>query len=316
MKLLIVESPGKVKKIQEFLGPEWKVAASVGHVRDMPLKKMGVAAPDFKPEYEETERGADVLKRLAALVKTADEIYLATDPDREGESIAWHLADALKLKNPKRVTYTEITRSAVMAALASPRSINMALVRAQEARRVLDRFCGYMASGPLSRVSGQKMSAGRVQSPATALIVERERAIQDFVSTTHYGAELSFSGLDNICAVTPEDAHGGCDSIRPHAERASVGPFSAQNGLTQSEKDGWKALWLVKEWLPDGVEYMTDKALAEKAASLRSLDVLDCKEEESRSAPPAPFTTSSLQQTANTALKSTAKRTMELAQAL
>jgi DNA topoisomerase-1 len=279
MKLLIVESPGKIRKIQEFLGPEWKVAASVGHVRDMPVKKMGVAAPDFKPEYEPTERGADVLKRLAALVKTADAVYLATDPDREGEAIAWHLADALKLKNPQRITYTEITRSAVLAALASPRSIDMALVRAQEARRVLDRFCGYMVSGPLSRVSGQKMSAGRVQSSATALIVERERVIQDFVSTTHYGADLSFENLDNIT-------------------------------------DGWKAGWLLKEWLEDDGEYLTDKALAEKAAALRSLEVLDCKEEESRSAPPAPFTTSSLQQTANTALKFTAKKTMELAQGL
>jgi DNA topoisomerase-1 len=155
----------------------------------------------------------------------------------------------------------------------------MALVRAQEARRVLDRFCGYMVSGPLSRVSGQKMSAGRVQSPATALIVERERAIQDFVSTTHYGAELSFESLDNIT-------------------------------------DGWKAQWLVKEWLPDGEEFQLDKILAEMAAAIRSLDILDCKEGESRSAPPAPFTTSSLQQTANIALKFTAKRTMELAQAL
>jgi DNA topoisomerase-1 len=279
VKLLIVESPGKVKKIREFLGPEWKVAASVGHVRDMSVKKMGVASPDFKPEYEPTERGKDVLKRLAALAKTADEVYLATDPDREGEAIAWHLADALKLKNPKRITYTEITRSAVLAALASPRSIDMALVKAQEARRVLDRFCGYMVSGPLSRVSGQKMSAGRVQSPATALIVERERTIQGFVSTTHYGAELSFESLDNIT-------------------------------------DGWKAQWSAKDWLSDGTEYLTDKAPAEKAASLRCLEVLDCKEEESRSAPPAPFTTSSLQQTANTALKFTAKKTMDLAQGL
>jgi DNA topoisomerase-1 len=279
MKLLIVESPGKVKKIQGFLGPEWKVAASVGHVRDMPVKRMGVAAPDFTPEYEATERGADVLKRLAALVKTADAVYLATDPDREGEAIAWHLAEALKLKNPRRVTYTEITESAVKAAVNGPRGIDMALVKAQEARRVLDRFCGYLASGPVSRVAGQKMSAGRVQSPATRLIVERERAIQAFVSTTHYGAELAFAGVDNIT-------------------------------------DGWKAQWLVKEWLPGGEEFQRDKALADKMAALRVLDVLDCKEGESRSAPPPPFTTSSLQQAANTALKYSAKKTMELAQAL
>jgi DNA topoisomerase-1 len=192
----------------------------------------------------------------------------------------------------------------------------MALVKAQEARRVLDRFCGYMVSGPLSRVSGQKMSAGRVQSPATALIVERERVIQGFVSTTHYGAELSFESLDDIYADTKGAAHGGCGSMRPHAERASAGAFSAQNAPAQSDKVGWKANWLVKEWLADSAEYLTDKTLAEKAAALRSLEVLDCKEEENRSAPPAPFTTSALQQTANTALKFTAKKTMELAQAL
>ena len=193
-KLLILESPGKVKKVQSFLGPDWKVVASVGHVRDLPVKEMGVAAPDFKPHYQPTERGADVLKRLGALAKQADVVYLATDPDREGEAIAWHVADALKLKDAKRVTYGEITESAVKAAVQSPRAIDMALVAAQEGRRVLDRFCGYLVSGPLSRAVGTRLSAGRVQSPALRLVVERERAITSFVSVTHYGAELSFEG--------------------------------------------------------------------------------------------------------------------------
>lgn len=139
-KLFILESPGKVKKVQEILGPGWKVAASVGHVRDLPVKEIGVAAPDFKPQYLPTDRGKDVLSRLAQLVKNAEEVFLATDPDREGEAIAWHLQDALKLKNAKRVTYTEITESAIRAALSAPRSIDMALVAAQEGRRVLDRF--------------------------------------------------------------------------------------------------------------------------------------------------------------------------------
>ena len=193
-KLLILESHGKVKKVQSFLGPDWKVVASVGHVRDLPVKEMGVAAPDFKPHYQPTERGADVLKRLGALAKQADVVYLATDPDREGEAIAWHVADALKLKDAKRVTYGEITESAVKAAVQSPRAIDMALVAAQEGRRVLDRFCGYLVSGPLSRAVGTRLSAGRVQSPALRLVVERERAITSFVSVTHYGAELSFEG--------------------------------------------------------------------------------------------------------------------------
>ena len=278
-KLLILESPGKVKKVQEILGPGWKVAASVGHVRDLPTKEMGVAAPDFKPHYVPTDRGKEVLARLAGLVKNADAVYLATDPDREGEAIAWHLADALKLKDAKRVTYAEITEKAIKAALDAPRSIDMALVAAQEGRRVLDRFCGYMVSGPLSNVAGQKLSAGRVQSPAVRLVVEREREIQNFYSMTHYGAELTFENVDNIT-------------------------------------DGWKASWLVKPWLEEGKEYLADRPLAEKAASLRSLEVIDCKESESRSAPPAPFTTSSLQQAASNALKFSPKQTMQLAQKL
>ena len=278
-KLLILESPGKVKKVQEILGSGWKVAASVGHVRDLPVKEMGVAAPDFKPQYIPTDRGKEVLSRLAGLVKSAEAVYLATDPDREGEAIAWHLQDALKLKNARRVTYAEITEKAIKAALDAPRSIDMALVAAQEGRRVLDRFCGYMVSGPLSNVAGQKLSAGRVQSPAVRLVVEREREIQDFRSTTHYGAELTFENVDNIT-------------------------------------DGWKATWQTSPWLENGQEYLLDKALAEKAAELRSLEVLDCKESESRSAPPAPFTTSSLQQAASNALKFTPKQTMQLAQRL
>ena len=278
-KLLILESPGKVKKIQEILGSGWKVAASVGHVRDLPQKEMGVAAPDFTPKYVPTDRGKEVLARLAGMAKNVEAVYLATDPDREGEAIAWHLADALKLKNAKRVTYSEITEKAVKAALDAPRSIDMALVAAQEGRRVLDRFCGYMVSGPLSNVSGTKLSAGRVQSPAVRLVVEREREIRDFHSTTHYGAELTFESLDNIT-------------------------------------DGWKASWQAKPWLADGAEYLLDKALAEKIAALRTLDVLDCQESESRSAPPAPFTTSSLQQAASNALKFTPKQTMQLAQRL
>ena len=278
-KLLIVESPGKVKKLQGFLGSEWKVAASVGHVRDLPVKEMGISAPDFILQYAPTDRGKEVLTKLAALVKKADGVILATDPDREGEAIAWHLADALKLKAFQRVTFSEITENAVRAALTSPRPLDMALVRAQEARRALDRFCGYLVSGPLSSQAGAKLSAGRVQSPALRLVVEREREIKGFVSTTHYGVELAFEQVDNIAA-------------------------------------GWKASWNTKAFLPEGQEYLTDKGLAEKVAGMHSLEVLECQESESRSAPPAPFTTSSLQQAASNALKYSPKKTMELAQKL
>jgi DNA topoisomerase-1 len=279
MKLLIVESPGKVKKLQGFLGSDWKVAASVGHVRDLPVKEMGLAAPDFAPHYVPTDRGREVLVNLAVLVKKAEAVYLATDPDREGEAIAWHLADALKLKVFQRVTYSEITEKAVRSALAAPRSLDMALVKAQEARRALDRFCGYLVSGPLSSASGEKLSAGRVQSPALRLVVEREKEIRGHSSVTHYGAELTFDQADHIT-------------------------------------DGWKAVWDSKPFLREGSVYLTDKAAVEKAAAIRSLTVLACEETENRAAPPAPFTTSSLQQAASNTLKLTPKRTMELAQKL
>lgn len=279
MNLLLVESPGKTKKIEGFLGSGWKVMASVGHVRDLPDKEMGVAAPDFKPHYVPTVRGKDVLSRLASAVRDAETVYLATDPDREGEAIAWHLADALKLNDAKRVTFSEITEKAVKAALDAPRSIDMGLVQAQEGRRVLDRFCGYMVSGPLCRAAGARLSAGRVQSPALRLVVERERDIRNFKVTAHFGVELLFEAVENV-------------------------------------SNGWRASWVTTPWLEEGQEYFLDRATAEKVAGIRSLEALDFKESESRTAPPAPFTTSSLQQAASNALKFNPKRTMELAQKL
>ena len=276
-KLLIVESPGKIQKLQGILGEQWTVAASVGHVRDLPTSDMGVSSPDFKPHYVPTERGKDVLSKLGALVKKADEVYLATDPDREGEAIAWHLEDALGLKNPKRVTYTSITEQDVNNGIANARTIDMNLVKAQEARRVLDRLCGYIVSQPLSNAVGERLSAGRVQSPAVRLIVERERAIGSFVSTTHYGVEFVFEAVENI-------------------------------------QDGWKASWKTDNFLEAGQSYILDKDLAEKVATLKTLTVKDFSETEKKQAPPAPFTTSSLQQAASNALKFDPKKTMSVAQ--
>jgi DNA topoisomerase-1 len=192
--LLIVESPGKIKKIQTSLGDDWVVAASVGHVRDMPEKEIGVAAPNFVPVYNPTERGAQQIAKLKRLVQSSSAVYLAMDADREGESIAWHLKEALGLKAPHRITFTEITEPAIKKAINTPRAIDMQLVHAQEARRVLDRLVGYTVSRPLSNVTGQSMSAGRVQSPTIRILVERERAIRDFNGTTHFGAKITFAG--------------------------------------------------------------------------------------------------------------------------
>ncbi|PHM51279.1 type I DNA topoisomerase [Xenorhabdus sp. KK7.4] len=193
MKLMIVESPGKVKKIKEILGDGWKVSASVGHVRDLPQKEIGVEAPDFKPTYVATERGKEVLARLKNDIKNCEAIFLATDLDREGEAIAWHLKQALRINNPQRITFSEITPKAIKTALISPRAINIPMVAAQEGRRVLDRLVGYMVSPRLSDMSGQQgLSAGRVQSPAVRIILERERAIQNFKSTSHFGVQINF----------------------------------------------------------------------------------------------------------------------------
>ena len=273
MKLLILESPGKVKKVQAILGNDWLVVASVGHVRDLPAQGLGVSLPDFTPQYVPTERGKEVLARLKKLAARAEAVYLATDPDREGEAIAWHITYALNLRSPRRVTYTEITASAVQAAVAAPRELDMALVSAQEARRVLDRLCGYLVSPSLSDAAGVRLSAGRVQSPAVRLVVERERAIRHFVSVTHYGAELTFAG-------------------------------------------GWTAQWDSKDWREDGQEYFLDREVAERVAAITEVVVRNSEMSQSRQAPPAPFTTSSLQQAASNAFKFTPKRTMELAQKL
>ncbi len=282
-KLLIVESPNKVKKIASFLGAGWIVKASVGHIRDLPPKEMGVdiASGSFRPSYEITDdRAEKVVRELKAASKSASEVYLATDPDREGEAIAWHIKEALNLKNPRRVTFHEITQSAVRAAVASPREIDLHLVAAQEARRVVDRLVWYTVSGPLSsavrrdpKFSGVKASAGRVQSPAARLVVERERAIRDFKPRDHLAVRLFFSG-------------------------------------------DWFADWIIKPHLAPGQEYLTDQALAARAAGVRMVKVREFKDGVATESPPALFTTSTLQQAASSAIKMRPEATMRAAQAL
>lgn len=195
MDLIIVESPNKTKKIQSFLGSGYKVAASAGHIRDLPEKEMGVEAPDYRPKYVLTK--PDVVKRLKSLAANASRVILATDPDREGEAIAWHLQQALGLKNPVRVAFHEITEKAIKKALQETGTIDKNLVAAQEARRVLDRLVGYKVSRPLSNAMGQKASAGRVQSVAMRLVAEKELEIAAFKPTQHYGvaADLMTDGI-------------------------------------------------------------------------------------------------------------------------
>lgn len=183
MKLVVVESPAKTKTISKYLGSEYTVKASVGHVRDLPKNnKIAIDIEnDFKPNYQVVKGKEHIIDELKELAKKADEVLLATDPDREGEAIAWHIAEALDLKKPKRIVFHEITEGAVQDAMKHPREIDQNLRYAQEARRVLDRLVGYDLSGLIWKKVRYGLSAGRVQSPALRILMEREREIRAFI---------------------------------------------------------------------------------------------------------------------------------------
>ena len=188
--LVIVESPAKAKTIEKFLGKEFQVESSYGHIADLPSKEIGVDVVNgFKPKYEVSPDKKALVKKLKDLAKTAEVVWLASDEDREGEAISWHLAEELKLdqKKTKRIVFHEITKTAIQKAIENPRSINYNLVNAQQARRVLDRLVGYELSPVLWKKVKSGLSAGRVQSVSVRLIVEREREIAGF------HAEASFS---------------------------------------------------------------------------------------------------------------------------
>src|SRR5205809_7150364 len=191
--LVIVESPAKAKTIASFLGNAFDVRASVGHVADLPSKGLAVDVDNgFKPTYELTERGKQVIKDLKVLMKDASELYLATDEDREGEAISWHLLEYLNPKVPvKRMVFHEITQSAIDHAVNNPRQIDYGLVDAAETRRILDRLYGYEVSPVLWRRVNRGLSAGRVQSPMIRLVVERERDRMAFVSAGYWDVELT-----------------------------------------------------------------------------------------------------------------------------
>ena len=193
--LVIVESPAKAKTIEKYLGNEFKVASSFGHISDLPSKNIGIDIEnDFKPNYEVSSDKKTVVKNLKDLVKKSKTVWLASDEDREGEAIAWHLFRTLKLNadNTKRIVFNEITKSAITNAVNNPRSINYNLVDAQQARRVLDRIVGYELSPVLWRKVKGGLSAGRVQSVAVRLLVEKEREIRDYVSTSSFKVEAIF----------------------------------------------------------------------------------------------------------------------------
>ena len=190
--LMIVESPTKAAKIRQILGAGWTVEASVGHIADLPNGKMAIEPGSYKLDYELSDRGKSVIGKLKGIAASADEVYLATDPDREGEAISAHLRHYLRLSHYKRVTFNEITESGVRGALSSPRQIDQHLVDAQEARRAADRLICYRVSYPISDAAGMGLSAGRCQSPAVRLVVERQDEIDNFKVTDHFTAMVQF----------------------------------------------------------------------------------------------------------------------------
>ena len=280
-KLVIVESPAKAKTVGRFLGKGYTVRASVGHIRDLLRSSLSVDVEnDFTPKYRVPNEKTAVVKELKKLAKEHAEIYLATDPDREGEAISWHLMEAAEIDPSltKRVVFHEITEPAINEAFSHPRQINMDLVNAQQARRVLDRLVGYSISPILWEKVRSRLSAGRVQSVALRLIVEREREIDAFVPVEYWsiGAELKPEGLRQTFITKL----ARIDDIEPE--------------LPNEES--------VKPILVD----------MEKAA----YSITKIKRGERRRKPYAPFTTSTLQQEASRKLGLTAKRTMALAQGL
>ena len=280
-KLVVVESPAKAKTVGRYLGKGYTVRASVGHVRDLLKSQLSVDVENnFAPKYRVPNEKKDVVKELKKLAQKAEEVYLATDPDREGESISWHLMEAAQIdpERAKRVVFHEITESAVKDAFSHPRQINMDLVDAQQARRVLDRLVGYGISPILWEKVRGRLSAGRVQSVALRLIVEREREIEAFVPVEYWSIHAEFQ---------PE----GLKSM-----------FTAKLAKIDEKDPELPNEEAVKPVLVD----------METAAYV----VTKVKRGERRRKPSAPFTTSTLQQEASRKLGFTAKRTMALAQGL
>lgn len=308
-KLVIVESPAKAKTIEKFLGRDFEVRASMGHIVDLPKKGLGVnTRKDFAPKYEVIEKKDKLIDELKAASKRADEVFLAPDPDREGEFIAWSLQNVLGLKNPHRAVFNEITKHAVQEAIRKPRQINEDLFNAQQARRVLDRLVGYKISPLLWRRIQSGTSAGRVQSVALRLICDREAAIQAFVPEEYWSITATLSKqkraerfeaaliarLGDMPAVNSADLEG--------EETSSA---SAESNGSKAGKKGRIKISSQQE---------ADTILAELQGAAYS--VLKYEEREQRRQPPFPYTTSTLQQDASSRLYFKPKRTMSLAQQL
>ena len=334
-KLVIVESPNKVRSIAAYLGEDFDVEASVGHIRDLaqpselpaaqkkgPYGKFAVDVEDgFKPYYVVNPDKKKTVTQLRKALKGADELYLATDDDREGEAIAWHLLQVLRPKVPvRRMTFTEITKEAVTRALASTRDLDIHLVDAQETRRILDRLVGYEVSPVLWRKVRAGLSAGRVQSVATRLVVERERERMAFVSAGYWGVEADFAA-----SAGPEDSAGpaGGSSAVLEGDARRTGAFTARLATLDGRRvatgrDFTDAGALRPAALKAGTVHLHEvgaRAVAD-AVGRSHPRVAQVEEKPYRRRPAAPFTTSTLQQEASRKLRMNPRETMRVAQGL
>lgn len=305
MNLIIVESPTKARKLSEYLGNKYQIEASIGHVRDLPKKKLGIDLDnDFEPTYEIDPDKKDIVKKLQTAAAKADKVYLATDPDREGEAIAWHiqqlLSDGKKQEADKflRSTFHEITKSAVMEAIDHPTKISLDLVDAQQARRVLDRLVGYQVSPVLWKKVRRGLSAGRVQSVALRLIAEREKEIEAFKPDEYWEVDVLLS-VDNISSkdvrVAPDQKPEWLDQV---PEKMMIARLI--------EVDG-------KKYEPTKAQD-TKNVVDELPSATYVISGIEQKTRERVSLPP--FTTSTLQQAAANKLGFTSKQTMSVAQQL
>ena len=312
-KLVIVESPAKAKTIAKYLGDDFRVLASVGHIRDLidlkdlspELKKQGTIGKfsidvddDFKPYYAISAGKNKTVSELKAALKDADELYLATDEDREGEAIAWHLLDVLKPKVPvHRMVFHEITKEAIQAAVANTRSIDDDLVQAQETRRVVDRLYGYEISPVLWRKVARGLSAGRVQSPAVRLVVERERERMAFVSASYFDIKATFD-------------------TGKESEPKFEAKLHTYNGQRIATGDSFND----KGELTAQVLLLDEATATSLATAIQTpgvpIAVISVEAKPSTRRPAAPFTTSTLQQEASRKLRLSAKQTMDVAQSL
>ena len=282
-RLIIVESPSKAKTIQKYLGEGYSVLASGGHVCDLPQRTLGIDVDNrFQPEYEINADKKDTIKRLKSALKANDQVFLATDPDREGEAISWHLKNTLEIPDGKnRIVFNEISKKAVNAAMENPRELDMNFVNSQQARRVLDRLVGYKISPIINKKIKPGLSAGRVQSVALEMIVSREKEIRNFKPEEYW----------NIAALLSKDSSGAKKSIF----KAAFVDIDGKKWKIKNEKDAEKIVNTSK-----GAKFYVDSA---KRASSKS-----------HSAPP--FTTSTMTQDASQKLSMTAPQTMQIAQQL